>query len=275
MHAKPTTTAAKPRLLDQVRNAMRVRHMSWNTEKTYVHWIRRFIRFHGLEHPAKMAEPEINAFLQHLATQRRVSASTQTQALCAILFLYRHVLDREIGELERLIRVRRKRRLPVVLTREEVRAVLSRTQGTNRLLLTMLYGTGMRLAEGLSLRVKDLDFRRREIVVREGKGDKDRVTVLPAAVAAHLRQHLKRVAELHRQDLDAGFGRVYLPHALARKYPSAAAQWHWQFVFPARNISKDPRSGVRRRHHLYPRSVQRAFRRAVQEAKIAKHATDP
>ncbi len=197
MRPENKSQAPKPRLLEQVRQAIRVRHMSWSTEKTYVHWIRRFIRYHGMRHPVEMAEPEINVYLSHLATDRKVSASTQNQALCAILFLYRHVIGREVGELENLIRARRRRRLPVVLTRAEVRHILAGTHGTSRLLLTLLYGSGMRLAEGLSLRVKDVDFDRREFVIRDGKGGKDRRTVLPTAVHDPLREHLEGVAKLH------------------------------------------------------------------------------
>lgn len=195
-----------------------------------------------------MGEREINAFLTHLAVDRRVSASTQNQALCALLFLYRNVLEREIGELN-LIRARRPRKLPEVLTREETKSVLGHLQGLDRLFLTLLYGTGMRLMEALRLRVKDVDFLANQITVRDGKGAKDRMTMLPAAVKAGLQRHLKGVKRLHEQDLGEGYGEVYLPYALARKYPAAGREWGWQYVFPATVLSVDPRSGVRRRHH--------------------------
>ena len=264
--------AREPRLLDRVRDAMRTRHLSLRTEKTYLHWIRRYILFHGKRHPSEMAETEINAFLTHLAVDRDVSPSTQTQALCALLFLYRSVLDREVGELAGLVRARRQRRVPVVLTREEVKRILDHMEGTERLFATLLYGTGMRLMEGLRLRVKDLDFSYDQITIREGKGNKDRVTMLPAAVKPALLKHLEEVKRLHERDLAEGYGRVQLSYALARKYPKAAAEWGWQFVFPAAERWRDPRSCVSRRHHLHERTVQRAFRQAVRRAAILKHA---
>lgn len=263
----------EPKLLDRVREALRVRHMSKRTEETYLQWIRRYILFHGKRHPSEMGEGEINAFLTHLAVERRVSASTQTQALCALLFLYRTVLEREVGELEGLIRARRKRKLPVVLTREEVRIVLAGLEDLDRLFLTLLYGTGMRLMEALRLRVKDVDFSSNQITVRDGKGAKDRTTMLPAAVKPALQEHLKEVKRLHEQDLREGCGEVYLPYALARKYPRAPREWGWQYVFPATAFSVDPRSGARRRHHLDERIFQRAFREAVKKAGIVKPAT--
>ncbi len=202
-----------------------------------------------------------------------MSASTQTQALCALLFLYRTVLDREVGELEGLVRARRRRKLPVVLTQEEVKSVLSHLQGDDRLFLSLLYGTGMRLAEALRLRVKDVDFSYDQILVRDGKGAKDRVTMLPASLKSELAAHLKKVKRLHDADLQAGHGKVNLPYALDRKYPGAAGEWGWQYVFPAPTFSQDPRSGERRRHHLHERGVQRAFHAAVRAARIAKPAT--
>jgi len=247
--------------------------MSLRTEKTYIHWIRRFILFHGKRHPKEMAEAEINAFLTHLAVEGRVSPSTQTQALCALLFLYRSVLDKEIGELEGLVRARRRRKLPVVLAPEEVRHILAHVEGVDHLLLALLYGTGMRLMEVLRLRVKDIDFSFDQITVRDGKGAKDRVTMLPASLKTGLQKHLEEVKRLHASDLRAGSGRVYLPHALARKYPNAEAEWGWQFVFPAAGFSIDPRTGERRRHHLHERTLQRAFHDAARKAGITKHAT--
>ena len=263
----------EPKLLDRVREAVRVRHMSKRTEEAYLQWVRRYILFHGKRHPSEMGEGEINAFLTHLAVERRVSASTQTQALCALLFLYRTVLEREVGELEGLVRARRRRKLPVVLTREEVRVVLAGLEELDRLFLTLLYGTGMRLMEALRLRVKDVDFSSNQITVRDGKGAKDRTTMLPAAVKPALQEHLKEVKRLHEQDLREGYGEVYLPYALARKYPRAPREWGWQYVFPATALSVDPRSGARRRHHLDERIFQRAFREAVKKAGIVKPAT--
>ncbi|HEY3568161.1 MAG TPA: integron integrase [Thermoanaerobaculia bacterium] len=259
--------------MDRVREALRVRHMSLRTEKAYLHWIRRYILFHGKRHPQEMGEAEINAFLTHLAVDGQVSASTQTQALCGLLFLYRTVLEKEVGELEGLVRAKRRRKLPVVLTAEEIKRILSRLEGEDRTFLSLLYGTGMRLLEGLRLRVKDVDFAYDQITIRDGKGAKDRVTMLPSSLKADLREHLKKVKLQHEDDLRAGYGRVYLPNALSRKYPGAAAEWGWQYVFPAPALSRDPRSGERRRHHLYDRSVQKAFHQAVREAGIVKPAT--
>jgi integron integrase len=273
---QPTLAASSPRepkLLDRVREAARVRHMSLRTEKTYVQWIRRYILFHGKRHPADMVEAEINAFLTHLAVDGRVSASTQTQALCALLFLYRTVLEREVGELEGLVRAKRRRKLPVVLTREEVKAVLAQLHGVDYLFLALLYGTGTRLTEALRLRVKDIDFSCEQILVRDGKGGKDRVTMLPGSLKPLLLEHLKVVKKVHGEDLRRGHGRVFLPYALARKYPQADREWGWQWVFPASDLSVDPRSGIRQRHHLHDRGLQRAFRDAVRKVGLAKPAT--
>jgi len=263
----------EPKLLDRVRSAARVRHLSLRTEKAYAQWIRRYILFHGKRHPSEMGEAEINAFLTHLAVAKQVSPSTQTQALCALLFLYRTVLEREVGELKGLIRARRRRKLPVVLTREEVKSVLARLQGSDHLFLSLLYGTGMRLMEALRLRVKDVDFSCDQILIRDGKGAKDRITMLPGSLKPLLVEHLKGVKRLHGEDLRRGYGQVFLPYALARKYPQADREWGWQWVFPAPELSVDPRSGVRRRHHLHDRSLQKAFREAVRQAGIAKPAT--
>jgi integron integrase len=263
----------EPKLLERARARMRAMHLSLRTEKAYLGWMRQFILFHGKRHPAEMGEVEINAFLTHLAVEKHVSASTQTQALCGLLYLYREILGKQVGELEGLIRARRRRRLPVVLTREEVRRVLAHVEGTERLFLTLLYGTGLRLMEGLRLRVKDVDFAENQITVRDGKGAKDRVTMLPQSIQDDLRRHLHEVERLHKKDLGEGFGKVYLPYALGRKYPSAAAEWGWQYVFPAAGRSRDPRSGIERRHHLPEQSIQRSFRKAVQKAGLAKAAT--
>jgi integron integrase len=223
--------------------------------------------------PGRWGNRRSTAFLTHLAVDGKVSASTQTQALCALLFLYRNVLDREIGELDGLVRARRRRKLPVVLTREEVRSVLVHLRGPDHLFLALLYGTGMRLMEGLRLRVKDIDFSLNQILIRDGKGAKDRVTMLPGSLKQTLSDHLTAVKKTHEQDLRDGHGSVHLPYALARKYPCAATEWGWQYVFPALELSTDPRSGTRRRHHLHERSIQRAFRDAVRKAGIVKPAS--
>jgi integron integrase len=269
-------------LLDRVRAAIRTRHYSIRTEDAYAGWVRRFILFHGKRHPDKMGEAEINAFVSDLATRGRVASSTQTQALSALLFLYREVLGRPVESLGDVVRAKRPERLPVVLTRDEVKAVLSRLDDSPRLVATLLYGTGMRLLECLRLRVKDVDFGRNQILVRDGKGMKDRLTMLPATLRLPLQNHLEAVRALHDADLREGFGTVYLPDALARKYPAAGRSWRWQWVFPARERSADPRaesSGPReaaareRRHHLGESLIQRAVQRAVGEAGIGKHAT--
>ncbi len=272
MEAK-VTSQQSPRLLDQLRGAIRVRHYSIRTEEAYVDWARRFILFHGKRHPKEMGAGEVTAFLTHLALERNVSASTQNQAKSALLFLYREVLEMELPWLDEVIAAKAARRLPVVLTQVEARRLLESMSGTMGLVAGLLYGTGMRLLEGLRLRVKDVEFSRREIVVREGKGNKDRVTVLPENLLLPLQAHLEKVKALHERDLDAGFGEVYLPDALARKYPNAARTWGWQYVFPSSVRSIDPRTGVERRHHLYEASVQRAVREAAKLAKIHKPVT--
>ncbi len=260
----------EPRLLDRMRAALRARHYSERTEAAYCLWVKRFVRFHGMRHPAELGEAEINAFLTHLAIEGRVSVSTQNQALAALLFLYRHVLGREMGGLD-IVRARRPVRLPVVMTRDEVRAVLERMHGRERLMASLLYGSGLRLMECVQLRVLDLDFERGEIAVRNGKGDKDRVTVLPAAVRAPLSRHLREVKRIHEADLAAGWGQVPLPGALDRKYPNASAEWRWQWVFPQTHRWRDPATGRQGRHHVDPSILQRAVRRAVLEAGITKH----
>lgn len=261
-----------PKLLDRVRHACRVRHFSIRTEGAYTDWVEQYIRFHNIRHPDTMAEPEVNALLTHLAVERNVAVSTQNQALCALLFLYDAVLGKPLNQLD-MVRADRPKRLPVVLTREEVRSVLVRLEGVNALLGRLLYGTGMRLLEGLRLRVKDVDFALNQLTIRGGKGDKDRVTVLPASVVPALRDQLASSKALHDVDLAAGFGRVYLPTALERKYPSAAAEWAWQYVFPSVKRSVDPRSKIERRHHLNESAVSRAVTEAVRATGIKKHAT--
>jgi integron integrase len=260
-------------LLDRVRERLRVKHYSIRTEEQYVSWIRRYVLFHGKRHPREMGEREVEAFLTHLAVAGNVSASTQNQAKAALLFLYAQVLGVELGWLEGVTTAKSVRRLPVVLTEEEVRALLAQLKGVHWLLATLLYGAGLRLMEAVRLRVKDIDFARREIVVRDGKGGKDRVTVLPAKLVEPLRQQLARARELHSSDCLAGYGEVYLPFALARKYPRAPREWAWQYAFPATMLSEDPRSGRMRRHHFDEQAVQRAVKEAVRRAGIVKPAS--
>jgi integron integrase len=262
-----------PRLLEQVVGRLRVKHYSLRTEKSYVDWIKRFIWFHDKRHPREMGAPEVEAFLSHLAVERNVSASTQNQAKSALLFLYKEVLQVELPWLDKVTQAKAPRRLPVVMTRKEVQAVLSRMDGTVWLIASLLYGSGLRIMECLRLRVKDVDFGRREILVREGKGFKDRVTMLPASLAQPLKQHLARVKSLHEEDLAKGYGEVFMPMALDAKYPGAGKSWGWQYVFPSRDLSVDPRSGVVRRHHADEKAVQRAMKKAVTAAGITKLAT--
>ena len=266
-------TPAKPRLLDEVRDRIRVRHYSRRTERAYVGWIRRFILFHDKRHPREMGAAEVEAFLTHLAVAADVAAGTQNQALSALLFLYREVLGVELPWLESVTRARRPRRVPTVLTEAEVHRVLARLQGRDWLMASLLYGTGMRLMECVRLRVKDVDFARNEITVRDGKGGKDRRTVLPASLADPLRQQLARVREVLREDLDCAWAGVNLPHALARKYPNAGRELAWQYVFPSVQRSRDPRDGALRRHHIDEKGLQRAVTRAVRAAGIAKPAS--
>jgi integron integrase len=267
------TERARPRLLDQVRAAIRLRHYSRRTEETYAGWIRRYIVFHGKRHPREMGPPEVAAFLTHLAERAQVAASTQNQALCALLFLYRHVLDRPLGPLAGVAWAKKGTNAPVVLSREEVAAVLDCLRGVTWLIAVLLYGAGLRLTECLDLRVKDIDFDRRQIVVRDGKGAKDRPVPLPAMAADALVRHLDEVRRLHQRDLAAGYGRVMLPDALARKYPNAAAEWRWQFVFPAARICRDPRWGPPSRYRLHESAVQRAVAEAATLARIDKRVS--
>jgi integron integrase len=260
----------QPKLLERYREQLRVKHYSLRTEDAYLHWVRRYIYFHGKRHPQEMGGSEVEAFLSHLATEGRVSPSTQNQALAALLFLYREVLEKELPWMDGMVRAKRPARVPVVLTENEVRALLAQLDGTRWLASSLLYATGMRLLEGLRLRVKDVDFERREITVRDGKGGRDRRTMLPERLIEPLRSHLARVKVLHERDLAEGFGDVYLPFALARKYPKAGRSWPWQYVFPAGSRSVDPLGGVVRRHHLDEKVVQRAVSHAARKAGIAK-----
>jgi len=253
-----------------MREALRLRHYSIRTEQTYVHWVWRFIVFHGGRHPRGMGKEEVGRFLSALAVQRRVSASTQNQALAALLFLYKHVLEVDLEWLDDVVRAKRGDKLPVVLSRLEVASLLSLMSGVRRLQAGLLYGSGLRLLECLRLRVKDLDFERNEIVVRAGKGEKDRVTVFPKPLKEPLREHLEGVRKVHDGDLAEGYGRVLLPYALAEKYPHAAAEWPWQWVFPSVQRSLDPRSGIERRHHQDESVLQKAVRAAARQAEIKK-----
>jgi integron integrase len=269
----PVPAQQQPKLLDRLRGALRSRHYSRRTEQCYCHWVKRFIFFHHVRHPAEMAEPEINVFLTHLAVKEKVSASTQNQALSALLFLYRHVLDRRIGDLGEVIRARRPKRLPVVLTREEVKAVLGNLTGDKWLMASLMYGAGLRLLECLRLRVQDVDLAAKQITVRDGKGFQDRRTMAPEAVTGPLREHLERVRQIHQRDLAEGYGRVAMPYALARKYPNAAAAWGWQWVFPQEQRWRNPATGQQGRHHVDESLVQRAVQTAVRKTGIPKHAT--
>jgi integron integrase len=261
---------SKPKLLDQVRHAVRVRHYSRRTEDAYVRWVRRFVLFHGKRHPSEIGAQEVSAFLSHLASEENVAASTQNQALNALVFLYRCVLERPPPELGGVVRAKRPGRLPTVFTRGEVQSVLANLSGATALAAGLLYGSGLRLLEGLRLRVKDLDLEHGQLVVRDGKGRRDRVSVLPGRLAEPLRLHLRRVRVLHEDDLRDGYGAVYLPDALARKYPNAPRSWAWQYIFPARQRAPDPRSGEVRRHHLSESAVQKAVAGAIRNSGIAK-----
>ncbi len=262
-----------PRLLDQVRARILFKHYSIRTEQAYDDWIRRFIKFNHNRHPKELSARDVEQFLTHLASVRGVAASTQNQAQSALLFLYREVLSRELSWLDGVVRAKTPSRLPVVLTRTEVAKLLAAMNGTHRLIGDLLYGTGMRIMEALRLRVKDVDFGRREIRIRGGKGAKDRVTMLPDRLFPELRGHVAETKRLHRMDLQEGFGAVWMPSALTRKYPAAAHEWAWQYVFPADRRSVDPRTGITRRHHVSDQSFQRAIRETLRVSGIAKPAT--
>jgi integron integrase len=273
MDAETIAPANAPRLLDQVRDAIRRLHYSLRTEQSYVHWIKRFIFFTGKRHPREMGAVEVTGFLSHLARDRDVAAATQNQALAAILFLYKNVLAQPLPWLDQIERAKRPARMPTVLSVAEVRRLLARMQGTKWLMASLLYGAGLRLRECLKLRVKDVDFDYRQIMVRDAKGGKDRVTMLPESVIEPLQQHLVRARSLHERDLASGHGDVELPDALARKYPKVPYEWGWKFVFPSHKLSTDPRTGVMRRHHVYENYLIRGVKEAARAARIAKHVS--
>ncbi|MEY4353657.1 MAG: hypothetical protein RLZZ609_1898 [Cyanobacteriota bacterium] len=261
-----------PGLIQRYREELQARHYARRTVATYEQWLRRFLRFHHLRHPREMGSGEVNAFLTHLAVDLHVSASTQNQALSALLFLYRELLERDL-DLNRLVRAHKPRRLPVVLTPEEVRAVLQRLEGSDAMVAGLLYGSGLRLMEALRLRVHDLDFKRRELIVRDGKGGKDRRTLLPERLSEQLSGHLAGVRQIHRRDLSEGWGRVVLPNALARKYPNAPVEWGWQWVFPQQRRWRNETTGQQGRHHLDPSLIQKSVRQAILAAGISKPAS--
>jgi integron integrase len=262
-----------PKFLDLIRDQIRLRHLSLSTETAYVDWARRFILFHGKRHPKDMGALEVEAFLTHLARERRVSASTQNQAKAALLFVYKHVLGIQLPWLNEIVQASTHRKLPIVLTTREVSLLLDELNGTVGLFVQLLYGTGMRLMEGLRLRVQDIDLERFEITIREGKGRKDRVTMLPELLVPPLQTQLRNARQFHEADLAKGKGDVELPDAFARKSPRAAKAWNWQWIFPSGNLSIDPRSGVERRHHLHPETIEKAIRRAAQRAGLPKRVT--
>lgn len=258
------------KLINQLITTIRAKHYSIRTEQAYVSWVNRFIYFHRKIHPLNLGEPEISTFLNYLAVTRKVSASTQNQALSAILFLYKHVLKKDLQHLDDLIHAKRPQKLPVVFSRDEVRSILMQLEGVKWLMAALLYGSGMRLMECVRLRVKDVDFHYKQIVIRDGKGQKDRLTVLPDKITPSLEKHLKKVKFLHNKDIKDGYGQVYLPFALARKYPNANSEFGWQYVFPARKPDRDPRSGNIYRHHVDPSILQKAIKQSIRDAGIIK-----
>jgi integron integrase len=259
-----------PKLLDKVRHTLRTKHYSLRTEEAYLAWIKRFILFHNKQHPAQMNSPEIEAFLTDLAVTHHVAPSTQNQALAALIYLYREVLTIELTDRINAVRAKPPERLPTVMDRAEVARLIARLPDRYRLMAKLMYGSGLRLMECVRLRVKDVDFAQHQLIVRRGKGDKDRDTVLPDSLVSALTRQLRLAKTLHQNDLEQGFGRVYLPHALERKYPAASSEWAWQYVFPAPHLSTDPLTGETRRHHLGPTGLQKAVRRAAQAANISK-----
>jgi integron integrase len=270
---KNESEESKKRLFDQIRDVLRYKHYSRRTEQSYIHWVRRFILFHKKRHPSELGKDEIVAFLTHLAVNRRVSPSTQNIALSAILFLYKHVLEVELPWLDGFERAKRSRHIPVVFTRDEIKRLFSQFEGTYWLIFSLMYGSGLRLMECLRLRVKDIDFHYKQIIIRDGKGNKDRVTVLPEPLIEPLQNHLSKVKVRHEQDIEIGYGKANLPFALARKYPNANREFSWQFIFPSSTISKDPRSDFVGRHHVHSSAVQKVIRQAIRKAHITKPAS--
>jgi len=266
----PQSTQKGKKLLDQLRDALRTKHYSYRTEQTYMDWCKRYIIYHNKRHPAQMGVPEIQAFITHLATDRNMAASSQNQALSAILFLYRYVLLREIDFPTNLIRAKKPERLPTVLTKAEALSIIGRMNGISRLMVQLLFGSGLRLMECLRLRVKDIDFSNRQIIVRDGKGENDRSVPLPESVVFDLQTHIQKVKDLHEQDLHEGYGEVHLPYALERKYPNASREIGWQYVFPASQRSVDPQTGKVMRHHQHESVLQRSIKQAVRLSKINK-----
>jgi integron integrase len=262
--------SSQPKLFDQVRNVLRCKHYSYKTEKNYIHWIKHFIAFHNMKPPREMGAKEVEAFLTHLAVEQKVAPSTQNQALSALIFLYREVYQRNTDWGLNAVRAKPTRYLPTALTPEEVNSILKHLSGVYQLVAKVLYGSGLRLSEGLKLRVKDIDFSQSQITVRDAKGRESRVTMLPKTLAEPLTQHLPAVQQIHRQDLEQGYGSVYLPYALERKYRNAEREWIWQYIFPADRRSIDPRSGACRRHHLHESGLQKAVKQAVRVAGIQK-----
>jgi len=264
---KDTSSTKGKKLLDQMRETLQAQHYSFRTEKTYIDWCRRFILFHDKRHPKDMGVAEVEDFITHLATKRKVAASTQNQALSAIIFLYKEVLKQPLEPVT-AVRARKPKRLPTVLTKDEVMRVINAMSGTPQLMAKLLYGSGLRISECIRLRVKDIDFGQHCLTVRDGKGEKDRITMLPASLLIPLQEHIRRVKQVHEKDLKNGFGTVYLPNALEKKFPNANREWAWQYVFPGKSITPDPRSGLQRRHHIADSSLQKAVRAAANLAGI-------
>ncbi len=267
------TAVKKLKLLDQVRITLRTNHYSRKTEESYVSWIKRFVLFNNKRHPNELSEGEIKKYLEHLAVKQHVSSSTQNQALCAIIFLYKKVLKKKLGDFGELIWAKKSKRLPVILAPEEIKKLLAQLSGTYWIMANLLYGSGLRLNECLGLRVKDIDFIYNQVTIRDSKGDKDRVTMLPERVIDPLKKHLEKVRRLHERDIQKGYGRVHLPNALVRKYPNADKEWGWQYIFPSEQLAIDPEDGVLRRHHIYETVLQKAVKEAVRKAGIVKPAS--
>jgi len=264
---------SKPKLLDQIRQVMKLKHFSIRTEQTYIHWIKRFIIFHKKRHPLEMGKDEVREFLSHLASELNVARATQNLALQSVLFLYREVLNKDLTHIDNIERAKKEARIPIVFTRNEVAVILSNMTSTPYLMASLLYGAGLRLMECIRLRIKDIDFNSNYILVRDGKGEKDRITVLPEKLKEALQRHLMKVKLLHEEDLESGFGEVYLPHALERKYLNANKEWCWQYVFPSTRLSVDPRSGKTRRHHISEKVLQQSVKEAIKKSGIAKNGS--